>query len=222
MNVRGRAEPIDAVIFDCDGTLVDSEPLGFEAIGEALAAHGYRLPPGVDLIDLKGRRMASSLAEVGRRVGRALPPDFEVVVREHMARAFHARLRPIPGAAETLAALRVPFCVASNGPREKMELTLGLSGLLHYVENRLFSAYEVGSWKPDPGLFLHAAEAMGVAPQHCAVVEDSESGLRAGLAAGMRVYAFCPVEELPPELRAQVRSLARLTDLLRVHRRPGD
>lgn len=214
--------PIKAFIFDCDGTLVDSEPLGFQAIGEALAAHGYRLPPGVDLIDLKGQRMATSLAEIGRRIGRALPPDFEVVVRDQMARVFRACLRPIAGAPETLAALRVPFCVASNGPREKMELTLGLSGLLHHFEDRLFSAYEVGSWKPEPGLFLHAADAMGVAPQHCAVVEDSVAGLRAGVAAGMRVYAFCPMEELPPELRPQVQPLVRLTDLLRAHLQPGD
>ena len=81
--------------------------------------------------------------------------------------------------------------VATNGPREKAELTLGLTGLLPHVGDRLFCAYEVGYWKPDPRLFLHAAQALGVPAATCAVVEDSRAGVEAGLAAGMRVFSLC-------------------------------
>jgi beta-phosphoglucomutase-like phosphatase (HAD superfamily) len=80
--------------------------------------------------------------------------------------------------------------VASNGPREKTELSLSVTGLLPLVGDRIFSSYEVGWWKPHPGLFLHAAAAMGVDPASCGVVEDSVAGIDAGVAAGMQVFAF--------------------------------
>lgn len=85
-----------------------------------------------------------------------------------------------------------PYCVASSGPRDKIEHSLSITGLLGYFPGRIFSAYDVGSWKPDPGLFLHAAETMGVAPERCAVVEDSVLGVQAGVAAGMTVFGYAP------------------------------
>jgi HAD superfamily hydrolase (TIGR01509 family) len=111
-------------------------------------------------------------------------------VRLRMAEAFRLRLQPMPGARELLASLTLPFCVASSGPRAKIELSLSLTGLAPLVNGRIFSSYDVGTWKPEPGIFLHAAAALGVAPSECAVVEDSEPGVRAGLAAGMRVFAY--------------------------------
>jgi HAD superfamily hydrolase (TIGR01509 family) len=109
--------------------------------------------------------------------------------------------------------LRVPFCVASNGPRSKTELTLEITGLLPLFAGRVYSAYEVGAWKPDPGLFLHAANAMGAAPQRCAVVEDSEPGVLAGLAADMQVYVLRSAQPLPPALAARVQLLDSLLEL---------
>lgn len=119
----------------------------------------------------------------------------------------------IPGAFDLLERLTIPFCVATNGPREKAELTLELTGLLKFFPDRLFSAYEVGIYKPDPGLFLHAAQVMGVAPERCAVVEDSLPGVQAGLAAGMQVYALLPPEGLGTEISQQVHFITDLTGL---------
>ena len=204
---------IDAVIFDCDGTLVDSETLGFEAILAEAKKLGMVFAPGEDLQDLKGQAMSLTLAGLAARLGRPLPDDYEATLRSAMACAFRARLQLLPGAIETITGMKKPYCIASNGPRAKMDLTLDLTGLARYFDGRVYSAYEVGSFKPDPGLFLHAATALGVAPAHCAVVEDSMAGIRAGLAAGMAVYAFNTTCVLPRDIASQVHRLERLTDL---------
>ncbi len=201
---------IAAVIFDCDGTLVDSEPIGLAALAEEACAVDADAQIDDMLHLLKGQSMAHSLQAIGQRLRRALPADFEQRVRERMARVFRERLQPIPGAMELLQQLHIPYCVASNGPRHKMELTLAITGLLPLLEGRLFSAYEVGSFKPDPGLFLHAARALCVEPERCAVVEDSLAGIEAGVAAGMTVYALPAAAPLPPALAAQVHMIEHL------------
>lgn len=124
----------------------------------------------------------------------------------------------IDGAAALLETLSLYFCVASNAPWAEMELSLGLTGLRHHFGDRVFSAYDVGAWKPDPGLFLHAAAARGVAPSHCPVVEDSEGGVTAGVAAGMRVVAPLPdgvPEGLPTWLPAAVPAIRHLSEVER-------
>ena len=204
---------IDAVIFDCDGTLVDSETLGFDAILDEAKKLGIAFAPGEDLHDLKGQAMSLTLAGLSTRLGRPLPHDYEATLRSAMACAFRARLQLLPGAVETITGMKKPYCIASNGPRAKMDLTLELTGLARYFDGRVYSAYEVGSFKPDPGLFLHAAKALGAAPARCAVVEDSVAGIRAGLAAGMVVYAFNTSPSLPRDIAARVHRLERLPDL---------
>jgi HAD superfamily hydrolase (TIGR01509 family) len=199
---------IGALILDCDGTLVDSEPILLATLVDEARA----LDPSAALADdelhaFKGQSMAFVMSVLGQRLGRELPPDFEARARERMAQVFREQLLPIPGAMQLLRSLKVPYCVASNGPRHKMELTLGVTGLLPWLEGRIFSAYEVGSFKPDPGLFLHAARAMGVAPERCAVVEDSHAGIEAGLAAGMTVYTLPAAAPLPPAWAARVRAI---------------
>jgi len=91
-----------------------------------------------------------------------------------------------------LEGLTVPSCVASNGPKEKIECTLGATGLDRFFAGRIFSAYELQRFKPDPELYLHAARALGVAPERCIVMEDSITGATAGVDAGMRVIAYTP------------------------------
>lgn len=204
---------IDAVIFDCDGTLIDSETVGFGAILEEARKLGIRFAPGEDMLDLKGQAMSRTLAGLAQRLGRPLPAGYEATLRAAMAQAFRERLDLIPGAVETITGMKRPYCIASNGPRAKMDLTLGLTGLMPYFEGRIFSAYEVGSFKPDPGLFLHAARAMGVAPARCAVVEDSITGIAAGVAAGMTVYAVHAPRELPADLAQRVHRLEHLAEL---------
>lgn len=120
---------------------------------------------------------------------------------------------PMPDARQVVERIGLPICVATNGPRSRAELTLGITGLLPFFEGRIYSAVEIGSYKPLPDLFLHAAVEMGVAPAQCAVVEDSEPGMRAGLAAGMAVYAIRCNRALSPELQGRVRLLERLADL---------
>ncbi|MEY2873185.1 MAG: hypothetical protein RLZZ373_556 [Pseudomonadota bacterium] len=209
--------PIRAVLFDCDGTLVDSEPIWLATVCDAIAA----LPDGpaitLQFSDIEGQSMARSLAIVEERRGRPLPVDFEASVRAEMARRFETDLREIPGATALLTALDklcMPFCVASNGPRDKIALVLRLTGLDRFVPpSRIFSAADLGRYKPDPVLFLHAAEAMGVEPAACAVVEDSRAGIEAGLNAGMAVFAYRP-HGLPPwPADPRVRPISHLSDL---------
>jgi HAD superfamily hydrolase (TIGR01509 family) len=200
------------IIFDCDGTLVDSEKLGIEVLVQAATEQGVRITVADAFLRYKGANMADCVADLEMRLSRRLPQDFVPKVRERTAEAFRSQLRPIDGALDLVRSIDGPMCVASSGPREKIELSLSLAGLLPFFEGRIFSSYDVGHWKPDPGLFLHAAQVLGVAPQHCSVVEDSLPGIRAGLAAGMRVFAFQP-SGIEPGMLARTVVIERLADL---------
>jgi HAD superfamily hydrolase (TIGR01509 family) len=187
--------PLRLVIFDCDGVLVDSETVQIRVMVESMAGRGLHMPLDEAMPLFRGRKMAECVAEMERRLGSSLPESFVPDLRAAMADVFRRELRPIPGIFDALDAISTPKCVASNAPLEKMRLTLGITGLLPRFEGRMFSSYEVGSWKPDPGLFLHACRAMGASPEECAVVEDSVLGVRAALAAGMRALGFSHLAE---------------------------
>jgi HAD superfamily hydrolase (TIGR01509 family) len=204
---------ISAIIFDCDGTLVDSETIGITAVHEHAQPYGLSLALDDILEKFRGRSMAENVAELGRNTQHPLPESFTASAREAMGVAFSKALLPLPGALDLVRQLTLPCCVATNGPFDKTEYTLGLTGLLPYFKGRIFSAYDVGYWKPDPHLFLHAAKTLGVVPTECAVVEDSLPGIRAGLAAGMQVFSLHPVEHTPPELLRQIHPIQRLADL---------
>jgi HAD superfamily hydrolase (TIGR01509 family) len=203
---------MEAIIFDCDGTLVDSEVLVNEVLVEVVAEHGLTIPLDEAVSSFRGGKMADCVAEIERRLGRSLPEDFVPQFRSRMAAAFRQRLRPVDGALELVRSLRQRFCVASSGPREKIELSLSLTGLLPFFENAIFSSYEIGVWKPEPGLFLHAARVMGFEPEACTVVEDSLTGIQAGIRAGMQVVAFQPAE-VDPEIPKGVPVIRHLSEL---------
>lgn len=191
---------IEAIIFDCDGTLVDSEGLGAEVLAAALNGEGFSISAAEVLLEFRGLRLATSLAGIEARCGRKLSADFIPRLHASTAVALRAGLREMPGASALLRSLRLPFCVASNAMRAKTELSLTVTGLLPLFAGRIFSAYEFGAWKPDPALFLHAAATLGVAPARCLVVEDSEAGVLAARAAGMPVLALlheAPASWLP-------------------------
>jgi HAD superfamily hydrolase (TIGR01509 family) len=214
------AQDIDAIIFDLDGTLVDSEVPGMDVLFEEALKLGVALTREEAHAAFRGRRMAECVAWIGERVTRPSPDfdsDFAGRFTPHIRRVMAARFRKgldaMPGALALVARLDRPFCIATNGPREKAELTLGLTGLLPYFENRLFCAYEVGHFKPAPGLFLHAAQALGVAPTRCAVVEDSLPGIEAGLTAGMQVFSLCRPDTVPADMAARIRRITRLAEL---------
>ena len=208
----GGERRIDAVLFDCDGVLIDSERIAAECIVEFAARFGARFELEEALERFTGARMADTLRDIEERGQCRLPDDFEDRLRSHMAVEFETRLEPMDGAAALVEALEVPYCVVSNGPRSKMEVTLRVTGLLEHFAGRIVSAYEVGAWKPDPALFLHAARMLGIPPARCAVVEDSDYGIAAGVAAGMQVFALIPEQRAysVPDGVVAVASLAEL------------
>jgi len=178
------------IIFDLDGTLVDSEDLCNQAFLDLLPD----LDGTVDSLTMRyqGMKLATVLSDIEARLGRPLPADFEVAYRRRVSELFDSALRPTPGTLEMLEALRCCKCVASSGPPAKIAHALSVSGLARYFGEDVFSAYQVGSWKPDPGLFLHAARSMGYSPNQCIVVEDSPPGLQAAKAAGMTAFHYSP------------------------------
>lgn len=178
------------LVFDLDGTLVDSEPLSSQAFLDLLP----------DLADTtvglmaryRGHRLADVFADISSRLRRPMPEDFENRYRERVATLYDTHLSAMPGVTDMLTELPFPRCVASNGPRAKIAHGLRAAGLEAFFGENVFSSYEVGRWKPDPHLFLHAAERMGFSPAQCIVVEDSDAGLAAAKAAGMSVIHYCP------------------------------
>ncbi|KAA5606289.1 HAD family hydrolase [Roseospira marina] len=185
-----QAEPVDLVIFDCDGVLVDSEPISTRILLESLTEAGLELTPDEIYSRFLGKSLASITAILRRDHGLRVDAGMLDRMRARLFAAFREELRPMAGMAETLARLPVPFCVASSSLVERMRLALEVTGLLSAFEGRLFSASMVTRGKPAPDLFLYAAEQMGVAPDRCVVVEDSEAGVTAGQSAGMRVFGF--------------------------------
>lgn len=186
--------PVELVIFDCDGVLVDSEAIQGQLLHSAIRELG--LQTGLDEVisRFKGAQMTEVVAELEVDLGRPLPLNWVTELEERRARALAAELRAVPGARETIERLRatgVDFCVASQGTLAKTELTLTLTGLYElFDQSQLFSSYMVPEGKPAPDLFLLAARQRGYAPANCLVVEDGWRGLFAARSAGMRALAF--------------------------------
>ena len=180
----------ELVIFDSDGVLVDSERIATAVLAQAATSEGAAISAEESLCLFRGLKMADCVIEIERRSGRRVRESFVADVRNATAVAFEADLQAVKGIHAALVAITIPVCVVSNGPMSKLTHTLGLTKLLDHFEGRIFSAYDVGSWKPDPGLFLHAARTLGADPSRCVVVEDSLPGVRAAKAAGMRVLGF--------------------------------
>lgn len=178
------------VIFDCDGVLVDSEPIANRVLGQLLQELGLTLTPEAMRERFVGRAMAHCLAQASALLGRALPPDFEARHDRRLFAALAAELAPVPGVMRVLEQLALPYCVASNASPAKLRFSLAQVGLLPRFEGRLFSAAEVAQGKPAPDLFLHAAQRMGRSPAACVVIEDTPTGVAAGVAAGMTVLGF--------------------------------
>jgi HAD superfamily hydrolase (TIGR01509 family) len=180
----------DLVIFDCDGVLVDSEPLANRILAERLATVGLHMEVPEVMRTFVGKTREACIAKAGEMLGRPLPPDFAEQWDRVLYAALREELRAVEGVAGVLDALRTPYCAASNSSPERLRLALEATGLWNRFEGRAFSAQVVATPKPAPDLFLHAARVMGAMPARCAVVEDTPTGVRAGVAAGMHVFAF--------------------------------
>lgn len=178
------------VIFDCDGVLIDSEVISARMLIAELTGHGVTLSMDFVSRHFLGRSYPVVLAEIRDRFGVRLPDRFEADYRARLLAAFARDLRIMPGVADVLARLKVPFCVATSSSPERVAQSLRIVGLHETVGGRIFTASRVARGKPAPDLFLFAAAQMGVAPGCCLVVEDSLTGVRAGLAAEMEVWRF--------------------------------
>ncbi|MBL8580340.1 MAG: HAD family hydrolase [Mesorhizobium sp.] len=177
------------VIFDCDGVLVDSEPISVSVLVDHLSKAGAGLRESDAYRLFLGRSMASIEVLLKRDFGLTLTREHLDDIRTETFSRFRAALRPVPGVAETLP--RLPrCCVASSSGLDRIRLSLSLTGLLEMLEPHIYSASMVARGKPAPDLFLHAAREMGVRQEDCVVVEDSPAGIDAAKRAGMRVFAF--------------------------------
>lgn len=178
------------VIFDCDGVLVDSEPISIQILVDMANSYGANVDLNYGMKHFKGSFFDACKIKIEALINSTLPNSFEDDYRKESFEAFKKSMKPVEGIKELLAHLNLPFCVASSGPEDKIKLNLGLSGLLPYFENKIFSCYTIQKWKPDPAVFLWAAETMGFKPEECLVIEDSLSGVKGAKAGGFDVFGF--------------------------------
>jgi HAD superfamily hydrolase (TIGR01509 family) len=180
----------DLVIFDCDGVLIDSEPIANVVLSRQLETVGIRMSPDEVMRTFVGQSRDNCIALAGEMFGVRMPADFAERWDDALHVALAREVKPVEGIPELLRSLRIPYCVASNGEPMHMDLGLGAAGLMPFVKGKLFSAKLVANPKPAPDIYLHAARKMGAAPGRCAVVEDTATGVKAGIAAGMTVFGF--------------------------------
>lgn len=206
----------DLVIFDCDGTLVDSEPITTSVLLEQTRDYGLDLAPEEALGLFVGRDMPGIVRWIEQRIKRKLPADFTANFRLLQAAALRESLLPIPGAEALLGAMQREICLASNAPRDKIAINLNVTRLSRFFDQeRTFSAYDIQSWKPEPDLFLHAAASLGYSPERCVVIEDSLAGITAAEAAGMQVIGYAKSQNCLPTTRIPfVHSLFDLVEIL--------
>ncbi|WP_270887986.1 HAD family hydrolase [Pedococcus sp. 5OH_020] len=191
---------MDLVIFDCDGVLVDSEPIAARVGAAVLTGMGWQISAEEVVQRFLGCTEEYFHAEVERQLGRRLPRGWDDEFQHLYDAAYAAELTPVEGIVpllEELARRGIPTCVASNGSHDKMRRTLGATGLHDRFNGRIFSAQDVAFGKPEPDLYLHAARTMGVAPGRCVVVEDSPRGVAAARAAAMACIGYAALT--PPQ-----------------------
>lgn len=183
--------PIDLIIFDCDGVLVDSEVISCRAHADVLTRHGYPITSEQVFERFLGRSTKQANREIETELGRALPEAYHGDLQDELFRAFEADLEAISGIHDVLDVVTQRVCVASSGSHQRMRVSLGRTGLYVRLAPNIFSSSQVKNGKPAPDLFLFAAKEMGVAPECCVVVEDSLAGIAGARAARMKVFGFC-------------------------------
>lgn len=186
-------EPVELIIFDCDGVLVDSEPLAMRVLIAAIAAQGVDITPDLAFRDYLGRSLESISDSLNASHGMHLGKAAIESMRHDLYALYRRELQPSAWLVEAISAvatLGVPVCVASSSGIERIGVSLEVTGLTPLFNGRIFSASMVTHGKPAPDLFLHAASEMGVPPARCIVIEDSPAGVTAAHAAGMRVFAY--------------------------------
>jgi len=190
--------PFDAVLFDCDGVLVDSEPITNRVLSEMLGELGWQLSVEETMRIFVGKTVKDEAALIEARTGYAITTEWLMQFRARRNTALDRELQAIAGAASAVRALHTTLtgriAVASGADRVKVELQLAKASILDCFEGRIFSGHDMPRGKPFPDVYLAAAAALGVDPKRCAVVEDTVTGATAGVAAGATVFGYCPAE----------------------------
>ncbi len=185
----------EAVIWDCDGVLIDSEILACSAVVDILNDCGGKITLQEYLHDFMGKTTAQILGELG--ISKNFPTE---KIWQTQKEKFKKDLRAMPGIYDVLNSLDIPVAIASGSSAERLEYTLKLTGLFDFFKDRIYSAEMVKNGKPAPDIFLLAAEKLGVSPQNCLVIEDSPHGIKGAKAADMGVYAFTGGSHITPAL----------------------
>ncbi len=213
---------IDAVFFDCDGTLVDSEVICSRAYVHMFAQFGIELALAEVHKTFKGVKLYEIIDTISQQYGVSLSrAELEPIYRAEVARLFDSELQEILGAAALIERIKVPMCIVSNGPVSKMQHSLGKTGMLDHFPDKLYSGYDIQCWKPDPALMFHAADKMQVEVKNCVLVDDSMAGAQSGIAAGMEVFYFCADPHNPPIDHPKVTTFTDLAQLPELWRARG-
>jgi HAD superfamily hydrolase (TIGR01509 family) len=178
------------IIFDCNGVLVDSEPIAMSVAATELQRVGLQVTPEIVARYFTGRRPLDMFADVEAATGIRLPAGFAAEVASRTLERLQIELRSMPHVVHALTWLRGPKAVASSSPIDRVRMSLDCTDLLRFFENNVFSASSVVRGKPAPDLFLHVAQSVGIVPKDCIVVEDSPAGVTAAVAAGMTAIGF--------------------------------
>ena len=205
------------VIFDCDGVLVDSESISNAVLVEMANNYGANIDIDFAMEHFKGNSLQGCVDIISGLVKEKLPDDFTSTYRRISYDTFRRDIKPVEGVKDVLDNLEIPFAVASSGPVEKIRLNLELTGLLPYFKNHIFSCYTINKWKPDPAVFLWAADIMGFKPKECVIIEDSITGVRAAKRGGFDVFGFTAHDyrnELEKEATLVFNVMSQLQQLL--------
>lgn len=209
--------PFDLAIFDCDGVLVDSEPLANRVFVQIVRDHGFEVDEPAYLKKFSGITLPDRINVTANELNWEPPQDFLDVFNERLAALTEKELQPVPGIHELVDSLSVPLCIASNGSHEEIAMRLKVSKLTPFFGNAIFSGLDVPNPKPAPDVYLAAAQSFGIPPSRCIVIEDSIPGVTAGVRAGMRVYghaAFTPAEKLKEVGAIPFATMYELKDIL--------
>jgi HAD superfamily hydrolase (TIGR01509 family) len=202
---------IECVLFDSDGTLVDSERLCYQAMSEKFAHFGVELDPHVLIRRYRGWKLDLALGELSEQHQVNLPAGFEQDYRARVDELFETHLKAMPGVTSVLPRLPQDKAVVSSGPMAKIRKALSVTGLSHHFMDQIYSSYEIGIWKPDPGIYTHAAGDMGYGVENCIAVEDSPVGVAAAVGSGMKtVFLNCFEEPCEWDNVIEISSMAEL------------
>ncbi|WP_394244865.1 HAD family hydrolase [Vibrio astriarenae] len=213
-------QPIECVIFDCDGTLIDSEKLCLQAICQTME----ELDIHVDYQWLKEKFQGIKIHIVFdyllEKNGKRDEQDLEALItryREHCNALFVQHLQPLDGVRDVIAELNsrgLAMCIASNAPMEKMDVTLAITDLRKEFEGRIYSAFDAKAWKPDPKMLHYVLDNMGFEPQQCLFIDDSMAGVEAGVRAQIKTLYFSHDASVDTENPFDVDTITHISECL--------